>query len=270
MNEATAIEVVATPAQTTPAATVEKPQGFGPVAGVSKDRDGRVFDASKFLPEKDHNGRWKRIGGPGKPGRPKGSKTAPKPAQPAPEPAPDFSDVDRVIHAANTPPPAPEAASQPGEAVLPMLPKDTQTNSTAETLISILQMVLVLIGDEEGVLSDLEKNLLRAPIVRLLKKYEVADDFLPEEVELAVAVAGIVIDRIRRGGKTATWWEGTKAWALNKFFGIKGALLGRAMRNEEPENLVDQLHARVQQLQAELAKKSAAPAGDPAVVQFPS
>jgi hypothetical protein len=251
----------------TPAATVEKPQGFGPVAGVSKDRDGRVFDAAKFLPEKDHNGRWKRIGGPGRPGRPPGSKSKPKVTETPQQPAPDFSDVDRVIHAARNPPPAPGAAAQPGETPLPMLTRDTETNATAESIIGILQMLLVLIGEEEGVLSELEKNLLRPPILRLLKKYEVADDFMPEEVELAIAVAGIVIDRIRKGGKTATWFAKAKAWALNMVFRGKGALLGRDARREMPESMVDKLAARVEELQAELARKSAQPS-DPTVVQF--
>jgi len=263
MNEAAAVIPVSADPVPTPA---EKPQGFGPVAGVSKDRDGRPFDASKFLPEKDGNGRWKRIGGPGKPGRPKGAKSAPKAAQTPPQPAPDFSDVDRVIHAATTPPPA----AHTGEAPLPMLPRATENNATAESIIGILQMLLVLIGEEEGVLSDLEKNLLRGPIVRLLKKYEVADDFMPEEAEAGIAVAGIVIDRIRKGGKTATWFAQAKAWVVHTIFRAKGAILGRDARREVPDSMVDQLAARVEQLQAELARKSSVPTSEPSVVPFPS
>src|SRR5690242_12486865 len=99
MSDTNGTTATAEPAAPSSAAAPEsKPQGFGPVAGVSKDRDGRVFDASKYLPEKDANGRWKRIV-PGRPGRPAGSKSAPKPA--AAKPTPDFSDVHRVISEAN-------------------------------------------------------------------------------------------------------------------------------------------------------------------------
>lgn len=103
---------------TEPAATATpQPAPFGPVAGVSKDRDGRTFDAAKFLPEKDGNGRWKRIGGPGKPGRPRGSVSAPKSpeSQPAAAVAPsvdlpgaNFDDVKKLLGSAPT-------ASAPGD-----------------------------------------------------------------------------------------------------------------------------------------------------------
>lgn len=211
----------AAPAAATPApAPAAPPAGFGPVAGVSKDRDGRVFDAAKFLPEKDEHGRWKRINGPGKPGRPKGSTNKPKPAEAAGvnRPPADFSDVEKLISAPAAAPGGESAAAagEPGSA-------------TAETMIGVIQTAFVLIGEEEGVLTEGEKLIIRRPLVRVLRKYEIGDDVLPEELDLAFAVASLFIARLKKP-KTATWAAKARAWVVNTWFSFRGRSLAASVR----------------------------------------
>lgn len=143
-------QVNGTPAHVadTPAAN---PATFGPVAGVSRDRDGRVFDAAKFLPEKDRNGRWLRIGGPAKRGRPPGSRNVAAPAESKPaaaEPPPaDFSDVEKLVSSSEVEKTA-EAGdnspqSEPGG--LPM-PKDDYDRAAVATVSGIATVGIVAMG----------------------------------------------------------------------------------------------------------------------------
>jgi hypothetical protein len=212
---------------------------------VARDALGRAFDAAKFAadeagnPKKDTKGRFysrhlgKRAGNA--PESPRGATS------PAAEPAPDLSDIARAASGA----PAPAPAGGTGE------------NATVETVIGTLQILLVIVGEEEGVLSPAEKLLLRPPLERLFKKYDIGAEVLPAEVEILFAVAGIVIERVKRGGKTATAFAKVKAWIVARFFAHRGAQMGAQMRREVPADLVAGLRAQVDRLQAELAAKTA-------------
>lgn len=174
----------------------------------------RPFDAAKFKREKDSVGRWKNLHA----GRRKAS-TAPAAgaSSPASEPAAaNFDDINRAAGAGAA------DVKEAGAVVM-------DDNATADSVIGIIQTALVLIGDEEGVLSDTEKTLLRRPLVRILEKYNVGKDVLPVEVDLALAFAGIVITRLQKP-KTATFYAKAKAWFVNVWFRGKGHLLAREVR----------------------------------------
>jgi hypothetical protein len=200
-----------------PAATVDEEiarqanAAAAPAPSPDFDSLGRPFDPVKFRREKDTLGRWKnaRAGRKGGPAAPPAAGPASAPKDPTPA---DFSDVDRA------------AGTAEGKAVL------LDDNATADTVIGVIQTALVLIGDEEGVLSEMEKTLLRRPLVRVLEKYNVGADVMPAEVDLCLALAGLLITRLQKP-KTATWFAKVKAWALNLWFRGKGASLARDLRH---------------------------------------
>lgn len=229
----------------------------------SIDKLGRAFDPTKFRQKLDSLGRWvnaragRRKGKPGKPSpvrkstpetmntdanssapetpanpAPAAETPAPKPgetfgeaytfppADPAAPAAPDFKDLADVLKA-----PAPAAGALPGEKDAAAEGEDTPgENLTVETIIGVIQTALVLIGDDEGILSPMEKRLLRSPLERVLKKYNVGANSLPPEADLAFAVASLVIVRIQKP-KTATWFAKVKAWCVAKFFAHEGRKL---------------------------------------------
>ncbi len=114
------------------------------------------------------------------------------------QPPPSFDDVEKAARA---------AVATNGETT----PEDVAENMTAETVIGILQTALVLIGEDEGVLSPQEKELLRRPLVRVLAKYNVSGETLPPEADLALALAVIVVTRLRKP-KTASFVVRLKTW----------------------------------------------------------
>ena len=216
------------PPPTAPAAAasaVQQPTHAAPNVAVECDKRGTPFDAAKHLPKMHPTtGAW----------MPRRKAAAAAPASGsfiAPDPAPS-----------------------------PVAPGAVAENATCETVIGLLQMLLVLVGEEEGVLTDAEKMLLRTPLLRLLAKYEVGADVLPAEVEVLFAVAGIVIERIKRSGKTATAFAKLKAWVAGALFRRQGAAVGAQLRREVPINLVASLQAKVQRLEEQLAAKAAAQA----------
>ena len=77
-------------------------------------------------------------------------------------------------------------------------------------------------------MTETEKLMLRAPLERVLKKYGVGADALPAEVDLAVALATIVIVRLRKP-KTATFAAKVRAWITGKFFSAKGRALAASV-----------------------------------------
>lgn len=151
------------------------------------------------------------------------------PAVTAPPPAPDFGDVKKALgtFAAGA-----EPADVAGQAAaLADEISDLPENPTAESIIGIIQTGLVLIGDEEGILSAQEKTLVRRPLERVLKKYEVGSNALPAEIDLALAVLGLVVSRLQKP-KTATFALKVKAWFVRLFFASKGEKLAATLRNE--------------------------------------
>ena len=206
-----------------------------------KDTLGRAYDAAKFLPRFDSLKRWVNRRAGRKPRNapkkeithmttetpettetpaPAADTTATPPA-PAPEPpagaAPAFDDI---AAAANAPEPPPEAATPAAKDA----GADAEVNTTAETIIGIIQTALVMIGEDEGVLSDPEKTLLRRPLQRVLDKYDITSEALPPEVDFAVALAMIVIARLKKP-KTATTFVKFKTWLQNKLARRRGEKL---------------------------------------------
>lgn len=191
------------------------------------DKYGRKFDAAKFLPVFDKAGRWKNRNA----GRKKSPVTAPEhspapppvesPAPAAPSdqdrPAPDLSDIAAAARA---------PAAAPGDSPESFDLETLEGTPTAETLINAVQIALVMIGEDEGILSDMEKRLLRPPLERVLRKYGVGADLLPPEADLALVVAGLVISRLQKP-KTATFFAKAKAWCVNLWFRGKGEVLRR-------------------------------------------
>jgi hypothetical protein len=182
--------------------------------------------------------------------------------------APGFADIER---AAKTPLPGeaiPPAANPDPAAALPDSPEHaeplTVENITCETIIGILQICLVFVGEEEGVLSKTEKTLLRPGLERLLRKYEIGETALPAELEVLLAVAGIVIERIKKGGKTATAFAKFRAFCANLWSRHKGAQVGAQMRREVPVDLVSKLQDKVARLEGELSRKAEQPTAKPA------
>lgn len=144
---------------------------------------------------------------------------------PKAEPAPDFSDIKKAVAAGASP--------ETLEADLSELQTTIAAGSTptAETIIGILQTVLVLIGEEEGILTDGEKILLRPALNRVLKKYDVGNDVLPAEVDLLVAVAGLIVSRLKKP-KTAKFAAKVRAWCVGLWFGHKGREIQRIVTRE--------------------------------------
>lgn len=189
---------------------------------AARDKLGRLFDAQKFKPAFDTLGRWINLRA-GRRNRNAATKPkmspAPSPAPQSPEtaaepppaavpeaPAVDFSDIERAAKTAAIPEPGKPAAESDGEA---------ESLSTSETLIGMIQLALMLIGDDEGVLSDVEKQMLRRPLERVLKKYEVGADVLPAELELAAVMASLVIKRLKKP-KTGTFFGKIRLWFAGK------------------------------------------------------
>jgi len=142
-------------------------------------------------------------------------------------PPPDFSDVRREL-----------GNFRPGESEPEKTPEEISAeiaqlgdNASAETIIGIIQTVLVLIGEEEGILTASEKILLRRPLDRVLKKYEIGSETLPCELDLAICCAGLLAARLQKP-KTATFFLKCKAWVIEKFFAAKGEKLAEKMRDK--------------------------------------
>lgn len=193
-----------------------------PPDSINRPWNPALWRAENGKPKLDKFGRFISI----KNGRPPGVKTTPAqtsaptvaPSQPAAEKV-DFSDVERIARAASGVLGNSEAS--------PALPE----NPTAETVMGLIQTVLVLIGDEEGLLSEMEKQLVRRPLERVLEKYNIGKDILPAEVDLVLAVLGLLAVRLQKP-KTATFWEKAKAWAVNAWFSRKGHSTARELRRE--------------------------------------
>jgi len=137
---------------------------------------------------------------------------------------PDFSDIAAVLKE------KPSALS-PEDALETIEASGKEGTPTAETIIGIIQTALVLIGDDEGILTETEKMILRGPLDRVLKKYKIGDDVMPPEVDLAFALAGLVIVRLKKP-KTATFAAKCRAWIVGMWFNQKGRTLAAKIDRE--------------------------------------
>jgi len=139
-------------------------------------------------------------------------------AAPAPEPSPDFGDISAALNA-----PLPNAE--------PSKPAEPPPNIAAQTCIGIIQTAFCLVGDDEGLLSETEKEVLRRPLQRVLDKYNIGEKLMPAELDLAVAIATLFIVRLQKP-KTATKWLRFKAWFADRFFAAKGRQFAAKVRRE--------------------------------------
>lgn len=208
---------------------------------VRLDKHGRAYDAQKFLPCFDSAGRWinRNAGRKSPPATmstptdtPPATATSPAAnaalasdaiqhaATPPPERKIDFSDIERAARKA----PAAESAEAPAAAEGVEVVDEM---TTAETLIGVLQIALMMIGDDEGILTDPEKQVLRRPLERVLKKYAIGEDALPVEAELAFAVASLVIARLKKP-KTKTFFGKIKLWFAGKIAAREGQKIAQA------------------------------------------
>ena len=192
-----------------------------------KDKAGRVFDSVRFRANPDGTPFLNKFGY----FMPRGGRPRKNP-QPAEIPPAETPSLDDIEAASMETPPEPEPLPEPQ----PEPVDDTPEMTTAETIIGIIQTALVLIGEDEGILTDSEKTLIRRPLERVLHKYNIGDDVLPPEVDLAVALAVVVIARLKKP-KTASFAARVRAWIARKWFNRKGKRLAHkidaATENEE-------------------------------------
>ena len=98
---------------------------------------------------------------------------------------------------------------------------------TAEVAINLVQAALIMIGEDEGILSDAEKTMLAAPLSKIIQKYNLADQMTPE-LEAACVVAMIVLTRLKKP-KTQTWFQGM-------ILKCRGFIVGRKIAAAVPEH----------------------------------
>jgi hypothetical protein len=194
--------------------TAPKPAEFGP------DKLGRAWDAEKFRlkdgkPQLDAVGRFV----PARGGRSRKDGTPNKAEKPAPGAVPSFDDVEKIAR---------ETVEEKGPTTIEEL--EEEENYTSDTIIGAIQTALVYIGDDEGVLSETEKKILRRPLLRVLQKYSISAAALPPEADLAFAVAAIVISRLQRP-KTATFFAKCRYVVSEWWARRKGNELARSVRN---------------------------------------
>lgn len=220
------------------------------------DKAGRTYESlvalgKKLLPKKNKLG-WFM---PRSPGRPPGTKSKPKmqtlmPAEPAasiiaengaagsPQPSatdgtphvsvPKFDDVDAALKSA----PRDDSTAARAESLGAEI-AEVSDNTTADTIIGIIQTGLILVGEEEGILSPAETLIMRKPLVRVLKKYNVGDNVMPAEVDLAMAFLAVIVSRLKKP-KTATAFAKVKAWITNQWFSAKGRKLAAEVNQHTP------------------------------------
>lgn len=196
-----------------PVATPAAPGASAPDANPLTDSNGTAWHPSKYRlkdgkPQLDTRGRFVPQG--------LGRKAAPKPAaaapgEPTPAPLPKST-----LPGSDTPAADPAALAQVAPAAL-----------TAEVAINLVQAALIMIGEDEGILSDAEKTMLAAPLSKIIQKYNLADQMTPE-LEAGCVVAMIVLTRLKKP-KTQTWFQGM-------LLKCRGFIVGRKIAAAVPEH----------------------------------
>lgn len=106
----------------------------------------------------------------------------------------------------------------------------------AEVAINLVQTALILIGQDEGILTDFERTTLRGPLSRILAKYNLGDKMTPE-LEFAAALAVIVMTRLQKP-KTMGWVQGkilaVRNWMTRRKLGNALKPTPEAQRNPAP------------------------------------
>jgi hypothetical protein len=197
-----------------PAPAAAAPAAAGPASPAEnplKDSNGTAWHPSKYRlkdgkPQLDTRGRFVPQG--------LGRKAAPKPAAAAPGEAPAAPLPKSTLPGSDTAP-ASELA-QVAPAAL-----------TAEVAINLVQAALIMIGEDEGILTDAEKIMLAAPLSKIIQKYNLADQMTPE-LEAGCVVAMIVLTRLKKP-KTQTWFQGM-------LLKCRGFIVGRKIAAAVPEH----------------------------------
>lgn len=147
---------------------------------------------------------------------------------PSPASAPNFDDVKKALESHGDGGGTDAAATPEGfqEELLAVA-----DNPTAETIIGLIQTALIFIGEEEGMLSPVEKTMIRRPLERVMKKYNLGKNILPAEMDLVLAVLGVVAVRMQKP-KTAKWAQKVKAWFVDKFFANKARKMATTLERE--------------------------------------
>lgn len=211
----TASDIVATlasdmPKPTAPAATAAaKPEPKKPAAPMSAEKDvhGRAFDPLKFKPEKDKLGRWKNLNA----GR---KSPAAKPiAETQPESQPAASIKSYI---------APDAPS-------PRAPDEYE--AAAQTIIGLYQGGLVMLGEEEGILTDSERAAIAEPLEQVLRKYDAGK--MPPELSLALVAGSIFLSRAAKP-KTQTKIQKIRHWFREKAMQWRGGRVARHVERVAP------------------------------------
>jgi hypothetical protein len=96
-----------------------------------------------------------------------------------------------------------------------------QNAAGARLGIGLFQAALVMIGKEEGVLSEPEKEAIRVPLEEVLRKYNMGDKLTPE-LALAVVVGSVILARAGQP-KTQTTFQRWGAW-------LRGHWVARGVR----------------------------------------
>lgn len=168
----------ATPEAASTAATAPE---ANPFAGV-KDSRGVEFHPAKFRikdgsPQLDSKGRFVPLGA----GRPKSDGSA------------------------STPPTAATDSGSRLPADEPEVVVDVTAELSADVAIGLIQTVLIMIGEEEGVLTPLEEKMLKGPLSRCLEKYNLGSKMTPE-LE-AAAIVALLFQRRLKKPKTQSWFQ---------------------------------------------------------------
>lgn len=107
--------------------------------------------------------------------------------------------------------PPPPASTLPSDAPPPSEePIAITAELSAEVAIGLVQTALIVIGEEEGELTEGECRMLRGPLVRVLQKYNLESKMTPE-LEFASVLAVLVMRRIKKP-KTMSWFQARLAW----------------------------------------------------------
>jgi len=198
-----------------PAAAPAAPAAPDPApadANPLKDSNGTAWHPSKYRlkdgkPQLDTRGRFVPQGL----GRKAAAKPAPAaPGEPAAAPLPKST-----LPGTDTPAADPAALAQVAPAAL-----------TAEVAINLVQAALIMIGEDEGILSEAEKTMLAAPLAKIIAKYNLDDQMTPE-LEAGCVVAMIVLTRLKKP-KTQTWFQGM-------LLKCRGFIVGRKIAAAVPE-----------------------------------
>jgi hypothetical protein len=167
--------------------------------------------------------------------KPKPKMETPAPTTPPPAAAPitppppaDFRDVSEALKTA----PREDTPEARAESLAEEI-SGLDENTTAATIIGIIQTGLILVGEEEGILTPGEIELVRKPLVRVLKKYNVGENVMPAEIDLALAVLALVVTRLKKP-KTATAVAKFKAWVIAQWSGLQGRRLAAQVREHAP------------------------------------